>query len=89
MADTQTAPAQPTAWQKWLGLAEALAERSLATDPKAVQAFEDGVIPEVYVNATAAPCATCQIPGAPAHEPSRRCQYRPAIRHHCTCSACF
>lgn len=35
------------------------------------------------------PCATCQIPGAPAHDPMPRCHYRPHIVNHCTCSACF
>lgn len=34
-------------------------------------------------------CRTCSIPGAPAHEPSNRCQYRPHYRAHCTCRACW
>ena len=78
-----------TPWGKWLSLAEALAERSLADDKDAYAAFEAGILPEKYVGATAEPCATCQMPGAPAHEPSRRCQYRPRIVHHCTCERCF
>lgn len=78
-----------TPWGKWLSLAEALAERSLAEDPDAYAAFAAGVLPEKYVDATAEPCATCQVPGAPSHEPSPRCQYRPRIVHHCTCERCF
>lgn len=36
-------------------------------------------------------CERCAdpIPGMPAHEPSRRCQYRPNYQAHCTCRACF
>lgn len=35
-------------------------------------------------------CKTCQIPGAPAHEPSPRCHYPVEHRRpHCTCGACF
>lgn len=34
-------------------------------------------------------CERCKLPGAPSHEPSRRCHYRPHIVNHCTCSACF
>lgn len=37
----------------------------------------------------AQPCETCKIPGAPAHEQSSQCHYRPNVRAHCTCSACF
>lgn len=35
------------------------------------------------------PCETCKIPGAPAHDPSARCHYRPRVVAHCTCRACF
>jgi hypothetical protein len=92
--DSIAAVAEPagldlTTWGRWLTLAEALAERSLADDENAHPAFERGVLPEVYVGALAEPCATCKIPGAPAHEPSRLCHYRPRAVTHCTCSACF
>lgn len=78
-----------TAWGRWLALAEELAGHSLDGDENAYPAFERGVYPEVYVGAQAEPCETCKIPGAPAHDPMPRCQYRPRIVHHCTCSACF
>jgi len=78
-----------TAWGRWLALAEELAGHSLDSDENAYPAFERGVYPEVYVGAQAEPCETCKIPGAPAHDPMPRCQYRPRIVHHCTCSACF
>ncbi len=79
----------PTLWGKWLTLAEELAGHSLADDEGAFSAFERGVYPEVYVGALAEPCEMCKQPGAPAHEPSRRCHYRPRVVAHCTCSACF
>ena len=78
-----------TAWGRWLSLAEALAGRSLDGDENAYLAFERGVYPEVYVGGLTEPCERCQTPGAPAHEPSRRCHYRPGIVSHCTCRACF
>jgi hypothetical protein len=78
-----------TPWGKWLAFAEELAGHSLEDDDDAYPAFERGVYPEVYVGALAEPCAMCKTPGAPAHEPSKRCQYRPKVVTHCTCSACF
>jgi hypothetical protein len=78
-----------TAWGRWLALAEALAEHSLVGDENAYPAFERGVLPEAYVGALAEPCATCKIPGAPSHEQSPRCHYRPRTVNHCTCRACF
>lgn len=37
------------------------------------------------------PCEKCAnpIPGMPAHEPSRKCHYRPYYVAHCSCAACF
>lgn len=77
------------AWDRWLSLAETLAGHSLDADENAYLAFERGVYPEVYVGALAEPCETCKTPGAPAHESSPRCHYRPRTVAHCTCSACF
>lgn len=36
-------------------------------------------------------CPKCAnpIPGMPAHEPSRKCHYRPHYVAHCSCSACY
>lgn len=35
-------------------------------------------------------CETCQIPGAPAHDPSPKCHYRAYGKvAHCTCQACW
>lgn len=78
-----------TPWRRWLSLAEALIGHSLEDDNGAYPAFEKGVLPEAYVGAQVEPCETCKTPGAPAHEPSRLCHYRPRIVAHCTCRACF
>ena len=78
-----------TRWGKWLALAEELAGHSLDGDDNAYPAFERGVYPEVYVGALAEPCEKCATPGAPSHDPSPRCHYRPRVVNHCTCSACF
>lgn len=80
---------EPTAWDRWVTLAEALTGSKLPDEEAAYRAFEAGVYPEVFVGAVAAPCETCKLPGAPAHVPSAKCQHRPQIRTHCTCSACF
>jgi len=87
--EIKTLTLELNAWRSWLALAEQLAGRSLEHDLDALRAFEEGVYPEVYLGATATPCETCKVPGAPGHEPSARCQYRPRIANHCTCSACF
>lgn len=35
-------------------------------------------------------CESVKVHGGPGHfNQTERCQYRPWVRHHCTCDACF
>ena len=74
-------------FDRWLVGAEHIAGGEL--DPTSARtAWETGMTPDEYVTSLNPPCPTCRIPGAPAHEPSRKC-HNGGTRTHCSCRACF
>lgn len=74
-------------FDRWFTSAEHLAGHEL--DPTAAHEWwEKGKHPDEYVTSLNPPCELCRTPGAPAHEPSRRCHNGGRVNH-CTCRACF